>query len=300
MAQSPHFRIRRATACQLYPKDGTKSRTRVFLQNFAQKVKEIFQHLTGGHKESAALREMKNGVYHYLEGLQDLWDAGFVEILAKGTEEQSGDATEMVEGQGAKYSLREYDQHQIDNWANSKTIEVYNGDLQQVLDFVERSISNKTLRKKLYFGKVSPELATAIYEKTRVHTENMCCMRHSTMACPSIRWCRMPCTRSTACRRYLAQTQNRQPDYAPGHVPWLFYIQTAVTTYITDITDITTNIPPCNRSISHKSLAIPTLHELDYKNYNITKYRIENIILTGRRQSLSSPVVFSVFSTVEL
>lgn len=147
MAQSPHFRIRRATACQLYLKDGTKSRTRVFLQNFAQKVKEIFQHLTGGHKESAALREMKNGVYHYLEGLQDLWDAGFVEILAKGTEEQSGDATEMVEGQGAKYSLREYDQHQIDNWANSKTIEVYNGVLQQVLDFVERSIANKTLRK---------------------------------------------------------------------------------------------------------------------------------------------------------
>lgn len=75
----------------------TKSKIRAFLQNFAQKVKEIFQHLTGGHKESAALREMKNGVYHYLEGLQELWDAGFDEILAKGTTDQSGDATEMVD-----------------------------------------------------------------------------------------------------------------------------------------------------------------------------------------------------------
>ena len=71
----------------------TKGKIRAFLQHFAQKVKEIFQHLTGGHKESAALREMKDGVYHYLEGLQDLWDAGFDEILAKGTEEQSGGYT---------------------------------------------------------------------------------------------------------------------------------------------------------------------------------------------------------------
>lgn len=83
----------------------TKGKIRAFLQNFAQKVKEIFQHLTGGHKESAALRKMKNGVYHYMEGLQDLWDAGFDEILAKGAEEQSGDATEMVEG--VQYSDRD-------------------------------------------------------------------------------------------------------------------------------------------------------------------------------------------------
>ena len=91
----------------------TKSKIRAFLQNFAQKVKEIFQHLTGGHKESAALREMKNGVYHYLEGLQDLWDAGFDEILAKGTEEQSGGATEMVEGPEVKYSTRYVDNQPV-------------------------------------------------------------------------------------------------------------------------------------------------------------------------------------------
>lgn len=104
----------------------TKSKIRAFLQNFAQKVKEIFQHLTGGHKESAALREMKNGVYHYLEGLQDLWDAGFDEILAKGTDDLAAGDTESMEGQEVKYSVRELedgtqyvhvdtDQHLFDN-----------------------------------------------------------------------------------------------------------------------------------------------------------------------------------------
>lgn len=68
----------------------TKGKIRAFLQNFAQKVKEIFQHMTVGHKESAALREMKNGVLRYMDGLQELWDAGFDEIMAKGTEDISG------------------------------------------------------------------------------------------------------------------------------------------------------------------------------------------------------------------
>ena len=109
---------------QQYLKDGTKGKIRAFLQNFAQKVKEIFQHLTGGHKESAALREMKNGVYHYLEGLQDLWDAGFDEILSKGATDQSGDATEMVEGQELKNADKDYYDYsksfeqQVDDWMN--------------------------------------------------------------------------------------------------------------------------------------------------------------------------------------
>ena len=31
-----------------------------------------------------------------------------------------------------------------------------------------------------------------------------------------------PCTPSMTCRRRLEQTQNRQPDHAPGHTLWLF------------------------------------------------------------------------------
>lgn len=66
-----------------------KGKIKTFIQHFAQKVKEIFNHLTGGHKESAALREMKNGVLRYMDGLQELWDAGFDEITGKGTTEQA-------------------------------------------------------------------------------------------------------------------------------------------------------------------------------------------------------------------
>ncbi len=99
-----------------------KGKIKTFIQNFAQKVKEIFNHLTGSHKESAALREMKDGVYHYMEGLQDLWDAGFDEIMAKGTGEQSSGATEMVEGQEVKNSDR--DQEYFDNIAQHDGIVV--------------------------------------------------------------------------------------------------------------------------------------------------------------------------------
>lgn len=84
-----------------------KGKIKAFIQNFTQKVKDIFRNLTGGHKESAALREMKDGVYHYMEGLQDLWDAGFVEILDKGTEDLSAGDTESVEGQEVQYSIRD-------------------------------------------------------------------------------------------------------------------------------------------------------------------------------------------------
>ena len=103
-----------------------KGKIKSFIQNFAQKVKEIFQQLTGGHKESAALRELKDGVYHYMEGLQELWDAGFDEIMAKGTEELAAGDAEMVEGQEVKNSDRDhYDysktfEQQVNDWMNGK------------------------------------------------------------------------------------------------------------------------------------------------------------------------------------
>ena len=87
-----------------------KGKIKTFIQNFAQKIKDIFRQLAGGHKESAALRELKDGVYHYMENLQNLWDAGFEEILAKGTTEQADADTETaqqaVEG-GVRYSDRD-------------------------------------------------------------------------------------------------------------------------------------------------------------------------------------------------
>lgn len=62
----------------------------------------------------------------YMDGLQELWDAGFEEILAKGTVEQTAEAVEAVEGQELKYSNRNsYDfskpfAQQVDDWKNGQ------------------------------------------------------------------------------------------------------------------------------------------------------------------------------------
>jgi hypothetical protein len=69
----------------------------------------------------------------------------------------------------AKFSLREYDQSQKDNWANSKRIVLYEG-TEQLYDFIEKS-ADPTFNKKLYFGAITKEHAQFIYDKTGVDVE---------------------------------------------------------------------------------------------------------------------------------
>ncbi len=67
---------------------------------------------------------MVDGVYRYTGKLQELWDASLQEVLDKGADGQSGDATKMVEEQEVKYSDRDhYDfskpfDQQVDDWMN--------------------------------------------------------------------------------------------------------------------------------------------------------------------------------------
>lgn len=76
-----------------------KDRVKSWVQGFMDKIRTAFSHLVGGHKESAALREVVNGVNQYTGKLQELWDASLMEAAQRGTEaaDQSGEATEMVE-----------------------------------------------------------------------------------------------------------------------------------------------------------------------------------------------------------
>ena len=60
-----------------------------------------------------------------------------------------------------RYSLGEYSQHQKDNWANSKSIVVYENE-QQLRQFIEDAINKRNLNKKMYFGTVSKRLADSI------------------------------------------------------------------------------------------------------------------------------------------
>lgn len=76
-----------------------------------------------------------------------------------------------VDNSGAKYALKEYSEHQIENWKNSKRIVVYESQ-NQLQQFIDDARAHKNLNKKMYFGIISDEIANFIKQKTGVDVSN--------------------------------------------------------------------------------------------------------------------------------
>ena len=72
---------------------------------------------------------------------------------------------------GTKFSLNEYSEHQKKNWENSKRIVVYDSN-EQLSQFIQDSIADKTMDKKMYFGAISSDLASRIQTDTGLDVEN--------------------------------------------------------------------------------------------------------------------------------
>lgn len=79
-----------------------------------------------------------------------------------------------AESGGEKYSFKKYSQHQIDNWKNSKNIEVFQNEAQ-FENFIQDAIDGKNLNKKIYFGAITKELASRIKNDTGISVENYNC-----------------------------------------------------------------------------------------------------------------------------
>lgn len=77
-----------------------KGKVKTFIQGFMQKVREIFSHISGSHRESRALRETIDGVMQYTGNLQQLWDASLQEATGQRTggtvQETETDAAEVL------------------------------------------------------------------------------------------------------------------------------------------------------------------------------------------------------------
>lgn len=58
-----------------------KNQVKIVISNFAKKVRAVFATLTGGHRESQAIRELKNNMYRYVDNLQNLWDIAATEMV---------------------------------------------------------------------------------------------------------------------------------------------------------------------------------------------------------------------------
>lgn len=105
-----------------------KARVKSWVQGFMEKIRTAFSHLVGGHKESAALRRVVDGVNQYTGKLQELWDASLKEAAQRGTEaaDQSGEDTEMVED--AQFSHRDQtDTPEFKKWFGDSKVVDENG-----------------------------------------------------------------------------------------------------------------------------------------------------------------------------
>lgn len=69
-----------------------------------------------------------------------------------------------------KFNFVDYSEREKLGWEGSKSIVLYENDAQ--LDrFVQTAIEDKSIHKKLYFGKIPSELSTEVFEKTGVNVD---------------------------------------------------------------------------------------------------------------------------------
>ena len=88
------------------------------------------------------------------------------ESFRKDTAERTGSKGRAQPKKGGeKYSLEPYSNQQIENWKNSKRINVYENSAQLDL-FVKRAIEDKGFTGKMFFGVVGNDLANAIETAT--------------------------------------------------------------------------------------------------------------------------------------
>ena len=84
---------------------------------------------------------------------------------------ESSQNNSTAKNNSAKYALKVYSQHQIDNWKNSKSIVVYESQ-NQLQQFIDDARAHKTLNKKIYFGIIGDETADFIKQNTGVDVSN--------------------------------------------------------------------------------------------------------------------------------
>lgn len=109
---------------------GIVNKIKTVVKNFVTKLNDIFRELgNNGTVESNAIREMQDGVYHYMDGLQELWGAAFEEMA--GVEGANNGVEDTLYETGEVYSYttqssaRVRDEKTIASLENQKHITTY-------------------------------------------------------------------------------------------------------------------------------------------------------------------------------
>lgn len=115
---------------------------RNIFEKMYEEIKYFCKIATAGSKEARELEKVKKV---------------FEDVYRGTTTKESVKA----KGKSGAYSLGKYSETQINNWAKSKKIVIYENDAQ-LLQFVREAITDKNSAKKMYFGVIDGELAERI------------------------------------------------------------------------------------------------------------------------------------------
>jgi hypothetical protein len=145
------------------------------IREILKKVKGVFVKDTGASSIlSRDLATFKKAEQVWAKALAN--STGTVDEKAKGKESKKVSKKEKAEKKAFEkgrihYQLEKYDDHQLENWKGSKRIVVYQND-QQFREFIEDALNNTTTGK-IYFGKVSEDLASRIENETGLKTKGL-------------------------------------------------------------------------------------------------------------------------------
>ena len=108
-----------------------------------------------------------------LEKIEKLWRDALTAAVNNHAEISNAKENTDTQSNGVKYSLKEYTEHQKENWKDSKQIIVYENE-NQLRNFIQKSLDGEYLsvKKKMYFGAISTDLAERIFNETGVDAEN--------------------------------------------------------------------------------------------------------------------------------
>ncbi|MBS6295908.1 MAG: peptidoglycan DD-metalloendopeptidase family protein [Dialister sp.] len=107
-----------------------------------------------------------------ISDLLDIVNEMYSDILPQSVADHYGnERRETKLGESVRYSLKDYDDRQIENWKDSKKIVVYESP-QQLRDFVDEARQGKAGNKKIYFGVVPNDLAERVLVETGIDISN--------------------------------------------------------------------------------------------------------------------------------
>lgn len=108
-----------------------------------------------------------------ISDLLDIVNEMYSDILPQSVADHYGnERRETKLGESVRYSLKDYDDRQIENWKDSKKIVVYENDAQ-LSRFIDEAIDNKNVGQKMYLGIINGELAQRIYDDTGVDVNGL-------------------------------------------------------------------------------------------------------------------------------